>query len=214
MRRLYCILLLLSVTMLGCSVHVKVKIPKDVIADFKDTVLPSIVIHMDTAFTEEERKDADYAALVWKTQTSGLADIQLVYDVDFGSVSKLNSLIDSHANIVIRYESGMIAVDSADAAAGCDGCVLGWMTSGGIHNPAGDPVMGGFVADRISRIGVRTHVMIHEFGHSLGLPHVGARQALMYPSVDPRRTTCLKKPDLVAFCDVNECGNHKMIPCE
>ena len=88
------------------------------------------------------------------------------------------------------------------------------MTSGGIHNPAGSRVIGGFVADRISSLGVRTQVMIHEFGHALGLPHVGARQAMMYPSADPHRTDCLKKPDLVAICDVNECGKYKMIPCE
>ena len=57
-------------------------------------------------------------------------------------------------------------------------------------------------------------VCLHEMGHALGLPHVESVQSIMYPSVSPSRTTCLKQADLRAFCDVNDCGTHKMLPCE
>lgn len=186
--------------------------PADIIPGFKDTLKPHIVFHMDTAFTECERADADLAAKIWNAQTEGVAQISLVYDLDLDSPVVLQEL--RHKNIVIRYESDMNAVRAADENSKCDGCVLGWMTSGGVHNTKHTEVWGGFVADRMMEDNMRLQVMLHEFGHALGLPHVSSRQAIMYPNADASRTSCLKQPDLVAFCSVNDCGTHKMHPCE
>jgi hypothetical protein len=181
---------------------------------FTDPKAPSLVLHMDTAFTPAERADADRASAVWKAQTSGVADIKLVYDLDFDDLIGMQKLIDAKANLVVRYESGMAAVAASDEEADCDGCVLGWMTAGGVHNIKGKPVYGAFVADRIEGPGIRLQVMLHEFGHALGLPHVASRQSLMYPHAIPGRTACLKPADLTAFCEVNVCNGAVMHPCE
>ena len=169
---------------------------------------------MDVDFTADERADAQDAANIWRAQTSGLADINLVYDADFNDLTTMGLLMDADANIVVRRTSDMVTVLKADEEADCFGCVLGWMNAGGIHGPTHKAIHGAFVVDRITAPGIQIQVMIHEFGHVLGVPHVGAIQGLMYPAVIPGRTACLKKPDLVAFCGVNECGIHKMYPCE
>ncbi len=181
---------------------------------FSDPKAPKLVLHMDTAFTAAERADADQAAIIWKAQTEGVADIKLVYDLDFDDLIGMQKLIDAKANLVIRYESDMYAVALSDEEADCDGCVLGWMTAGGIHNPKNSPVYGAFVADRITKPGIRIQVMTHEFGHALGLPHVASRQSVMYPAAIPGRTACLKPADLAAFCEVNVCNGATMHPCE
>ncbi len=172
---------------------------------------PVLTFHMDTDFTPQERADASEAATLWNKQTGGVARLTLVFDLDFNSLNSIESLKDS--NVIVRAESGMNLVTQADESSGCSGCVLGWMTSGGIHNVTHDPVRGVFVADRLDDAS-RLQVMLHEFGHALGLPHIGSRQAIMYPSLQPGKSSCLKKPDLVAFCEVNECGSAQMVPCE
>lgn len=181
---------------------------------FSDPKAPKVVLHMDTAFTAEERLDANRAADMWRAQTSGVADIKLVYDLDFDDLIGMHKLIDEKASLVVRYESGMVAVERADEESDCDGCVLGWMTAGGVHNPRQTPLMGAFVADRITKPGIRAQVMLHEFGHALGLPHVASRQSIMYPAAVPGVAACLKQADLSAFCEVNVCNGAVMHPCE
>ncbi len=195
--------LLLTLLLIGCSGTVQIG---DILRGAAGTSPPVITLHMDTEFTAEERADANNAALLWNKQTGGVAKITLLYDLDFNSPSELERLQDS--NLVIRAESDMRVVVAMDN--GCVGCVLGWMTSGGLHNVGHGPINGAFVVDRIPRES-RTQVMLHEFGHALGLPHVPARQAIMYPSLQAGQSTCLKKPDLVAFCEVNECGSAQMV---
>lgn len=211
MKLLHALLMVAAMFLtMGCS-HFDIK---SLSPSFTDPKAPSLVIHMDTAFTAPERADAQRAADVWKAQTEGLASIKLVYDLDFDDLIGMQKLLDDKANVVVRYESGMNAVEAADADADCEGCVLGWMTAGGLHNPKGSPVVGGFVVDRITAPGIQLQVMMHEFGHALGLPHVPSRQSIMYPSVHPGRTACLKQADLTAFCEVNVCSGATMHPCE
>ncbi len=203
---------MLAMVLLGCGTPRTVS---DVVPEAKETSAPVVTLHMDGDFTAEERADAFKAAEVWRKQTQGLARIELVYDVDFNDLMGLGQLFAEEANIVVRRDSEDPIVQAADEEEGCDSCVLGWMNAGGIHGPGHQPIHGAFVVDRLSvSREMRVQVMIHEFGHVLGVPHVAAIQGLMYPYAMPGRTSCLKQPDLVAFCSVNECADVHMLPCE
>jgi len=205
----YFLSLAMAVTACGRPVSVSGLVPG------AESVRPARAeLHMDVDFTESERADAAKATDIWRKQTGGLADIRLVYDLDFNDLAGLNEHLELNHSVVVRRTSEQDSVVAADAEAQCDGCVLGWMNSGGIHAPGHKPIHGAFVVDRFTMPGIQLQVMLHEFGHVLGLPHVEARQAIMYPSVVLGRTQCLKKSDLVAFCDVNECGSTVLYPCE
>ena len=199
----------------------------DVVHGASATGDPHVVFHADTDFSPRERAAAEQAADLWGKQTAGVASIRIVWDLDFGDTEGLTLHVLEGHNILVRREGWMPSVDDHDDVCPQDdpttprnehGCVLGWMTAGGIHASGHVPIMGSFVMDRIdgpdSPEDMMLQVMLHEFGHALGLPHVGAIQAIMYPSYDPSRTSCLKMPDLVAFCTVNNCTGHTMLPCE
>lgn len=169
-----------------------------------------VTFHADTDFTEKEREAIQEACDIWRKQTGGQAVITVVYDLDFNSATGLEEHVQAKDNLVLRATSDMDMVAVADGDE--PGSVLGWMTSGGIHNPERNPIRGVFVVDRMA--GVFLSVVVHEFGHALGLPHNPARQAVMYPSVNPSRTACLKRTDIASFCNINGCDGRPTYPCE
>ncbi len=176
----------------------------------------TVTVHADTDFTQEERADMLLAANIWRWQTSGLADINVVFDLDFSSIQSLGELLASDEVLVVRAEEGSSSVLAADASSNCEGCVLGWMTSGGIHAPKLlHPIQGAFIVSRMNQVeGRQLKVMLHEFGHLLGLPHSPSVQGIMYPASITDTTNCLKKSDLALFCTVNECSGALLYPCE
>lgn len=207
--------LLLAVTLLLCPAC---GAPSLTVAQILSPMVPdaeapkpaSVTFHADTDFTDPERQYIQSACDVWRKQTGGQALITVLYDLDFNSISGLEEHVQSGHSLLVRATSDMDMVAAADGDE--PGSVLGWMTSGGIHNPDKSPLHGVFVVDRMD--GVFLSVVVHEFGHALGLPHNPARQAVMYPSVNPMRTACLKRTDIASFCDINGCDGRPTYPCE
>lgn len=204
MKTVFYFLLLLCL-LIGCS-------SRPVLGPGEVPTLPAMaIVHADVDFTPAERAEIEGATDAWRRQTSGVANITVVYDLDFNSIQS----IQDHQNdiVLVRRTSDMSSVRFADIMSECEGCVLGWTTSGGIHSPdTGGAVDMALIVDRTA--GILKQVAMHEFGHLLGLPHVGSRQSIMYPAMNRNRSVCLKQADLQAFCQVNVCGNAVMHPCE
>lgn len=208
------------VLMLGCTAPVTpVREPtlEEIVPGAKAPVAPVVTINCDTAFTPPERAELQIAVDLWKFQTSGLAVITLVYDVDFESTQDIKAHVEAGHNIMLRLESWMDIVTDEDADQGAK--LLGLVSpAGGIHNPWQKPLTVGFVVDRLGDNSISgttlTQVALHEFGHVLGVSHQNTMNAIMFPSAIRARDVCLKPADLSAFCLANVCGTFKMHPCE
>lgn len=183
-------------------------------AEYPKPLPPKTVIHCDDEFTYAERTELFDAAKAWSEQTSGLADIKLVFDLHFDSTSELDAHVKAKHNLMVKMQSWMELVVEEDKASGAH--LLGLVSpGGGMHNPLGKAYTVVFVADRLSPDAISLkQVAMHEFGHVLGIPHVYAANAILYPSAFPAKNVCLKQPDLSAFCASNVCGKSVMKPCE
>lgn len=200
--------LLITLFMAGCAAEVELNFPKP--------LAPKVVMHGDERFTPDERKQIETAAEVWRQQTSGLANIAIVWDWSNSKIPK------SEENHIERLTSGDLEVVMEDCAISeandlppCTPTVLAWVDKpGGIHNPDHEPVNMAFIPDRYPAADYFISVALHEFGHLLGMPHSNVVQAVMYPTQGKTAKTCLKPSDLATFCQVNVCDGRKMIPCE
>lgn len=171
----------------------------------------TVTIHGDVDFTPAEREKLLLAAEVWHVQTDKCAQISIIWDADLTDTEWVKAHKDD--NLLGRFTSEAEFVRESDDESGAK--LLGRVSpSGGIHNPWRKPVRMVLIADRLDARDSWIATAVHEFGHVLGVPHVQAVQGVMFPYYIAHRHQCLKKPDLVAFCQVNECGSKKMHPCE
>ena len=182
------------------------------VPDPKPTAKPVVELHGDTDFGQRERELIELAMKEWRLQTGNLAVASVVWDLDFQSAAGLQEHVDRQHHLLFRSMSWMKDVQEQD---GPRAMVLAFVyPSGGIHNPWGDPVRMKLVADRLDDESRFFQVTVHELGHVFGVPHVNSVQSVMYPSYFVGKTSCLKRGDLAAFCDVNDCGSVTMYPCE
>lgn len=195
--------LLLSVLLPGCAVgH----------ALFPEKV-PMVILHGDEQYTIAQRKCMEDSADVWRNQTSGVADIQIVWDYNSAIPASIATHKDHNKIVWADSKTPIIVEMESDYEPGQR--LLGLvMPSGGIHNRAKDPVEVRLIMDRMDDQRVCRLTAIHELGHLLGTPHISRnRENIMYPSIMSTRTVCLKPDDLLGFCFVNDCGSVKMKPC-
>lgn len=189
-------------------------------SDFPAPLVPMFTMHGDTSFNKEERGWIEEAAGIWSKQTDGLANIKFVWDYVPGESEDDERKDDYTVVKHTSYEPAIVATDcdiSEEAGLPPGVCVpmlMAWVwPSGGIHNTAGAAVSLNFIPDRYDGKDRWISVAIHEMGHVFGLPHSSFKQAVMWPSNDPAKT-CLKQPDLQAFCQANVCEGHVMHPCK
>lgn len=206
MKQLTAILAVVSVA-LGCSAGPAYVPPSSPTA-------PVVTLHADIDFTAPERDTLNAAAKLWSDQTSGQAQITIVYDLDFASVASLQAALEQ--DTIIRTTSETDAIKAHDCESAIElgySCsdpggpkVLAFVNpSGGIHNPFGAHVRMVVVADRVEGPDERLQVELHEFGHVLGVPHIAEVSGIMYPSHIQHKNVCLTPPDLAEFCKANVC---------
>jgi hypothetical protein len=190
---------------------------------FKPPVKPTVVMHGDESFSKEERAFIEEAAGIWSKQTDGLATIRFVWDYIPGDIeSEANHATD---HVVIKHTSYEPSIMERDCEISrqqlglprglCLQTLLAWVSpSGGFHglDDEDERVTLNFIPDRYEGRDRWVSVAIHEMGHVLGLPHSTFRHAVMFPTNDVSKT-CLRQPDLQAFCSANVCEGHTMKPC-
>ena len=221
MKNLLCAFAI-ATTLIGCSgpKAQPAPTPADTVAKESESIQPtkaaSVVFHGDVDFTTQEREAIWLSAEMWSIQTSGLAQIRVVFDAELESPEWTKA--HANDNLLGRFTSDMRIVRKHDEdPKNQGGRLMGQVSpAGGIHNPWKAPLRMFLVMDTIDDNGPEALVSttIHEFGHVLGVPHVQAVQAVMYPVNITHKHQCLKQPDLTAFCGVNDCGTKKMHPCE
>jgi len=202
----------------GCTTAVPVK-------------APDVLLHGDESFTLTERQECvQWAADKWYQQTQGLADLQVVWDVDSGDVKSLKAHQSDNRLLKLSSTSPMTVEQDKESYEDCmdglhdDGAcktikLMGITSpSGGIKSPVHTVLKQnltvGLVTDRFTDIHVCRLVTLHEFGHVFGIPHQDHITSIMFPSVVEGQSECMKPEDLMAFCYANDCGAVQMKPCK
>ncbi len=172
---------------------------------------PLLVMHGDVSYTPIERECVDSSADTWREQTKGLADAKVTWDYDSKDPVSVHELRNQHR--IIRWTSDHPIVKEFD---GPDWQLLGLVNSlEGPDNNYSKPLQMHLVMDRLQDRHTCRLTAIHELGHVFGVPHLTNYQGnIMYPSVDNRRTDCLKYEDLLVYCFENSCGNVQVKACE
>lgn len=175
---------------------------------------PTLTYHADVRFTTDERKCISESTEQWRSQTAGTADADVVYDYNPGKVSDVIEF--KGRDRLVRWTSEDTEVKALD---GPDHSfyLLG-LASGKITDPVRLPIEVHLVADRFATVdGYSAQICklttIHELGHAFGLPHLGRKTDIMYPSVIYQRSACLKHEDLFAFGILNKVPMGVMKPC-
>lgn len=162
-----------------------------------------LVLHVDTEFSDKGRALIAKAAENIRALTSNRANVTVVFDLDFTSISNLEGHRRAKHSVVIGVTSDLEVVDRIDASVG---------GKGGIPLAATTTLDDGskavfLILDRIEV----THfeaIVTHEFGHVIGLPDLAIMGAIM----SGRQSLIAPPPEGWAYEDVELCRSYRF--CE
>ncbi len=173
---------------------------------------PTITFHVDTRFTAPERDCLEVSAGIWRGQTTGLANVKFKYDYN---VSNVGSVLENKLNDrLVRWVSTTPdVVEREKREPDEEPWTLLGLADGKVTDVIRTPIQVSLVMDRLEDRHKCILTALHEFGHALGLPHLGKLTDIMYPAVYPPRSACLKHEDLLVFAAINKYPFEQMHPC-
>ena len=160
----------------------------------------------DVDFSGPERKAILEATKAVYDQTGGRVRVDLEFDLDFTDPDGVKEAFE-HRWTLVRLDSNTDIVRMLDFRMGeSSGGILG------LTLPEQRQVI--LVANRLQSPEKFRHVVMHEFLHAVGVPHVPDRRSLMYPQSVVPHTECMHPADMAALCDVLHCDPKQIPACE
>lgn len=129
-----------------------------------------LVFHIDSSFSASEREMLNISSQAIYQQTSGLLQIDLIYD------SCANNLILKSNDSSFNYD------------------FLGFTKK------TPNQIFIYLITDRIKSRQVFQHITMHEMLHAFGLHHLTSLESIMYPETIENPPICLSQDDAWAIC--------------
>lgn len=156
-------------------------------------------IYVSNDFGLDDMTLIEEAASEWKLETNGIVSFTIIYGFDGALYNSLNNKSDSM--VMTRAMIDDFIINHLDK--NVHSMVLGYfLTEFGVQNILLVP--GRMLGDSYYRA-----VIIHEMGHSIGLPHMDEDDTIMAPSMD-RSAYHLSKKDMDWMCRVYYCDSEKL----
>lgn len=155
-------------------------------------------VYVDSEFTEEEFMIIQEAADEWAQETNNLATFDVYYGIEDGLYNKIKH--DPNSLLVVKSNSETPLVKSLDKL--IKGEVLGFF----LKELEVQSIL--LVNDRMLGDHYYKAVVIHEMGHSIGLPHTRDEESIMYRSMN--YVYYLTKSDIRWFCRAYYCDAEKL----
>ena len=157
-------------------------------------------IYIDRRFNIEEAQTIQEAAIRWTQATNHIAEIDTVL-----MPADIKEADHSLSIIILDVSPDFPSVISMDAAQHT--LTVGIYSSQDMDYPI---IL--MVTDRLSNANTFQKVVMHEIGHSLGLPHLEGKDniyTVMYPTTTWMADGITPK-DLILFCSIYHCDASKL----
>lgn len=180
------------------------------------------VVHIDNAFSPEQRLAITNAFLMWTNATGGQIEVSFASKLNEDDVKWDVATQGCNPHLVVvsapsdspgvQFIENLI--NTAREKDEDEGQLLGYTKKSCEFSY----IL--LVTDRLEDSDDLRLVMAHEIGHYVGVKHIrvpkkSREKALMYPYADSKHSAkCITRLDLIGFCDENGCIPGDLHPCE